>query len=348
MSTDTKQPSDSGLDPHARAFLEQLKKAGGPALETLPPSEARGVLRSVQAGKTAKKPARIEDRSLPVGPDGQVSVRIVRPADVSEKLPVVLYLHGGGWVLGDKDTHDRLIRELAVGTRCAVVFVNYTPAPEGQYPAQLEQAYAALQWVAKNGGEADLDGQRIAVVGDSAGGNLAAALTLVAKERGGPRILQQVLFYPVMDARFDTGSYARYADGYFLTRAGMQWFWDNYAPDSSVRTQPTVSPLRATDAQLRGLPPALILNGECDVLRDEGQAYARRLVDAGVPALALQYEGMIHDFVMLDPLADSLAARNAIAQACLTLSEVLGTRKQGEAALTSQPAQVRERENARH
>ncbi|WP_375759749.1 alpha/beta hydrolase [Corallococcus exercitus] len=348
MPTDAKKPSDAGLDPHARAFLEQLKTAGGPALETLPPTDARAVLRSVQSGKSVKKPARVEDRVLPVGPDGRVSVRIVRPADVSEKLPAVLYLHGGGWVLGDKDTHDRLIRELAVGSRCAVVFVNYTPAPEGQYPAQLEQAYAALQWIAKNGGEADLDGQLIAVAGDSAGGNLAAALTLVAKERGGPRILQQVLFYPVTDARFDTASYERYADGYFLTRGGMQWFWDNYAPDSSVRTEATVSPLRATDAQLRGLPPALILNGECDVLRDEGQAYARRLVDAGVPTLALQYEGMIHDFVMLDPLADSLAARNAIAQACLTLSEVLGTRRQADATLTPQPAQVRERENARH
>ncbi|NOK09531.1 alpha/beta hydrolase [Corallococcus exercitus] len=348
MPTDAKKPSDSGLDPHARAFLEQLKAAGGPALETLPPVDARAVLRSVQSGKSAKKPARIEDRVLPGGPGGQVSVRIVRPVDASEKLPAVLYLHGGGWVLGDKDTHDRLIRELAVGSRCAVVFVNYTPAPEGQYPTQIEQAYAALQWIAKNGGEADLDGQRIAVAADSAGGTLAAALTLVAKERGGPRILQQVLFYPVTDARFDTASYERYADGYFLTRSGMQWFWDNYAPDSSVRTDPLVSPLRATDAQLRGLPPALILNGECDVLRDEGHAYARRLVDAGVPTLALEYEGMIHDFVMLDPLADSLAARNAIAQACLTLAEALGTRRQVDATFTPQPAQVRERENARH
>jgi acetyl esterase len=226
-----------------------------------------------------------------------------------------VYLHGGGWVLGGSDTHDRLVRELANGAQVAIVFVNYTLSPEAKYPVSLEQAYAATKWVAENGQTINVNPSRLAVAGDSAGGTLAAAVTLLAKERGGPKILFQLLFYPVTDANFDTPSYMAYQDGFFLTREGMKWFWDNYTTDGTNRKEPTVSPLQASIEQLKGLPPALIINGEFDVLRDEGEAYAHKLMEAGVPVRAVRYHGTIHDFVMLNPITNTPATRGAIEQA---------------------------------
>jgi acetyl esterase len=304
------------VEQNTRAFLESLQKNSGPPIHKLSPEQARNVLSSVQAAPIKKPEADIENRSIPGGPTGEISVRIFRPPGThNTTLPAVVYLHGGGWVLGGSDTHDRLVRELANGAQVAIVFVNYTLSPEAKYPVSLEQAYAATKWVAENGQTINVNPSRLAVAGDSAGGTLAAAVTLLAKERGGPKIMFQLLFYPVTDANFDTPSYMAYQDGYFLTREGMKWFWDNYTTDGTNRKEPTVSPLQASIEQLKGLPPALIINGEFDVLRDEGEAYAHKLMEAGVPVRAIRYHGTIHDFVMLNPITNTPATRGAIEQA---------------------------------
>ncbi|WP_345572168.1 alpha/beta hydrolase, partial [Streptomyces plumbiresistens] len=217
------------------------------------------------------------------GPTGSVRARIVKPAGATGTLPVIVYIHGAGWVFGNAHTHDRLVRELAVGAKAAVVFPEYDLSPEARYPVAIEQNYAVAQWVVQHGASKGLDATRIAVAGDSVGGNMTAALTLMAKERGDVPLVQQVLFYPVTDAAFDTGSYHQFATGYFLRRDGMQWFWDQYTTDEAQRAEITASPLRATTEQLTGLPPALVITGEADVLRDEGEAYANKLRQAGVP-----------------------------------------------------------------
>jgi acetyl esterase len=224
----------------------------------------------------------------------------------------VMFIHGGGWVLGGFDTHERLVRELANKANVAVVFVNYTLSPEAKYPIALEQAYAATRWVAQNGQSININSSRLAVVGDSVGGNLTAALTLLAKERGGPPIRFQVLFYPVANASFDTPSYTKYEQGYWLTREAMKWFWNNYTSNQTNLNEPTVSPLQASVDQLKGLPPALIINGENDVLRDEGEAYALKLLEAGVRVTAVRYHGTIHDFVMLNAIAEDPAPRGQL------------------------------------
>jgi acetyl esterase len=313
------------IEPGTRRFLEQVNAQGGKPLYELTPQEARKVLSDLQSGEDVEKlPADIEDRTLPVGPGaGGVSVRIVRPKGRTEALPVIMHFHGGGWVLGDTGTHDRLVRELAHGAEAAVVFVNYTPAPEARYPVQLEEAYAATRWIAENGESLNLDPSRLVVVGDSVGGNMATVVTMLARERGGPRIDFQVLFYPVTDANFETGSYREFATGHFLARDGMKWFWDNYLPDTARRTEPHASPLRASPEQLQGLPPALLIVGENDVLRDEVEAYAHKLAQAGVPVAAARYLGTIHDFVMLNPITDTPAPRAALRQAIATLRQVL-------------------------
>jgi acetyl esterase len=311
------------LYPAVQDFLNELAAQGGPPLYELSPQDARQVLRALQSVKVARLPADIEDRVLPVGPQGRVSVRIVRPRGIWETLPAILYFHGGGWVLGDQDTHDRLIREIANGARATIVFVNYTPSPEAQYPIPIEEAYAATKWVAEHGGEINVDASRLAVVGDSVGGNMTAAVTLLAKERGGPAFRAQVLFYPVTDAGFDTPSYDQFAEGHWLTREAAKWFLDQYAPDPAVRREPTLAPLQASVDQLRGLPPALLIVDECDVLRDEGEAYARKLIEAGVPVTATRYLGITHDFVMLNALANVPATRDAIAQANHILRQAL-------------------------
>jgi acetyl esterase len=228
-----------------------------------------------------------------------------------------MYFHGGGWILGDRDTHDRLIREIAVGVAAAVVFVDYDRAPEARYPVAIEQAYAATRYVVDHGASLRLDSTRLAVAGDSVGGNMTAAVTLMAKQRRGPKIAFQVLFYPVTGADFDTASYARFADGPWLTKRAMEWFWDAYLPDPGARQQPTATPLNATLDQLAGLPEALVVVDENDVLRDEGEAYARKPSNAGGRVTSTRYNGTIHDFVMLNALADTPAARGAIAQASL-------------------------------
>jgi acetyl esterase len=236
---------------------------------------------------------------------------------------MIFHTHGGGWILGDKDTHERLYRELANAAQAIVVFVDYTPAPDAQYPVQIEQAYAALEWALSHADEVGVDPARAALFGDSVGGNMAAALTLMAKERRGPKLAAQVLFYPVTSANLDTDTYEIYADGPWLTRAAMRWFWDSYLPDEERRWEVTASPLMASIDQLRDLPPALVINGQHDVLCAEGEAYARRLTEAGVPVTQVRYGGTIHDFVLLNPISGTPAVRAAIAQAAGYLRKAL-------------------------
>jgi acetyl esterase len=307
------------LEPAAQAFVEAT--ANPPYLFDLAPEEGRKAVEEVQAGKI-DLPVDEEWVTVPGGPTGEVRTRIVRPAGATGALPVVLYLHGAGWVFGSAHTHDRLVRELAIGAGAAVVFPEYDRSPEVRYPVAIEQSWTVAQWVA-SGARDDLDATRIAIAGDSVGGNLTAALTLLAKERGGVAFVQQVLFYPVTDANFDTGSYQQFAEGYFLRRDGMQWFWDQYTTDPAERAQITASPLRATTEQLAGLPPALVITGEADVLRDEGEAYAAKLREAGVPVLAVRYQGIVHDFVMLNTLRNTPQAEAAITLASNTLRAAL-------------------------
>lgn len=305
----------NGVDPTIKSFLKDLNSQGGPQLYELSVKDAREVLINIQKMDVKKLPADIEDQVIPVGPKGKVPIRIVRPKGIMEKLPVVIYFHGGGWVLGNQETHDRLIREIANGANAAVVFVNITPSPEAKFPIALEEAYAATKYIAENGNNINLDPSRIAVAGDSVGGNMATVVTMMAKERMGPDITFQLLFYPVTDSSFYTSSYKQFATDYYLTREAMKWFWDNYLPDKQKRKDSKASPLRATLEELNGLPEAMIINGEFDVLRDEGEAYAHKLNDAGVKVTAVRYLGTIHDFVMLNPLSEVPSTRAAIKQA---------------------------------
>ena len=311
------------LEPAAQEFADAT--ANPPFLFDLGPIEGRKTVDEVQSGEIAKPDVDIEDTSVSGGPSGEVSVRILRPKDAHGSLPVVLYTHGAGWVFGNSHTHDRLIRELADRTGAAVVFPNYSLSPEAQYPTAIEEIYAVLDWVAEHGAEKDLDSSRIAVAGDSVGGNMTAAMTLMAKVRSGPQIAAQVLFYPVTDASFDDESYKQFAEGYFLRRDAMQWFWDQYTTDVAQRDEITASPLGASTEQLAGLPQALVITAEADVLRDEGEAYGRKLREAGVDVTATRYEGIIHDFVMLNALRGTHAADAAIAQAVGFLRKALNT-----------------------
>jgi acetyl esterase/lipase len=296
-----------------------------PFLFDLGPVEGRKTVDEVQSGEIAKPAVDEEWITVPGGPTGSVKVRIVKPAGATGALPVIIYIHGAGWVFGNAHTHDRLVRELAVGAGAAVIFPEYDLSPEARYPVAIEQNFTAARWIVTDGASKGLDATRIAVAGDSVGGNMAAALTLMAKERGGVPLAAQVLFYPVTDAGFETPSYHQFAEGYFLRRDAMQWFWDQYTTDPAQRTEITASPLRATVEQLTGLPPALVITGEADVLRDEGEAYANKLRQAGVPVTATRYQAIIHDFVMLNALRGTNAAEAAIGQAVTTLRKALGT-----------------------
>ncbi len=301
------------IEPKTWAFVEKINKAGGKPIYDLPVKEGRAIFDKLQELPSGKEKADvdIEDRTIQHS-KGKLDIRIVRPKGSKEKLPVVMFYHGAGWVFGDWQTHGRLVRELAVGAHAAIIFVNYSLAPEAQYPTQIEEDYTALKYIAEHGKELNLDSSRLAVAGDSVGGNMAAVMTLLAKERGGPKIDYQVLIYPVTDANFENDSYKEFADGPWLTKKAMQWFWDNYLPDKAKRKEITACPLQASIDQLKGLPPALVINGECDVLRDEGEAYEHKLNAAGVPVTGLRHHGTIHDFLMLNDLADTPACRNAI------------------------------------
>ncbi|MFD5875052.1 alpha/beta hydrolase [Streptomyces sp. NPDC060322] len=310
------------LEPAAQAFADAT--AQPPYLFQIPVADGRKAVDDVQSDEGVDLPA-VDEEWITVdgGTAGDVRARLVRPRGVTGPLPVVLYLHGAGWVFGNAHTHDRLVRELAVATGAAVVFPEYDLSPEARYPVAIEQNYGVARWITREGHLKGLDGGRIAVAGDSVGGNMTAALTLMAKERGDVSFAHQVLFYPVTDASFDTESYERFAEGYFLRRDAMRWFWDQYTTDGTERARITASPLRASLDELTGLPPALVITAEADVLRDEGEAYAAKLRAAGVPVTALRVEGTIHDFVMLNALRGTRAAELAIGLAADTLRKAL-------------------------
>ncbi|KAF6690524.1 alpha/beta hydrolase [Pseudomonas sp. EKM23D] len=311
------------VEHNTQAFLDALNAGTGKPIEQLTPKDARAVLAGAQAGVKLTLPqADVSHKTIQV--DGQpLELTIVRPAGVKGTLPVFMFFHGGGWVLGDYPTHERLVRDLVAGSGAAAVFVNYTPSPEAHYPVAINQAYAATKWVAEHGKEINVDGKRLAVAGNSVGGNMAAVVSLMAKDKGTPAIKFQLLLWPVTDANFETASYNQYAEGHFLTKNMMKWFWDNYTTDAKQRAEIYASPLRATTAQLKGLPPAMVQTAGADVLRDEGEAYARKLDEAGVPVTAVRYNGMIHDYGLLNVVSQVPAVRSALLQASDELKQHL-------------------------
>ncbi len=313
----------AGVEHNTAEFLRALE--GGKPLESMTPTDARAALVAAQAGPQVVLPAAdVSEKTIRVN-GGDLKLTIVRPAGSEQQtLPAFMFFHGGGWVLGDFPTHERMVRDLVAGSGAVAVFVDYTLSPEAAFGVAIAQAYAATRWVAEHGEQINVDGKRLAVVGNSAGGNMAAVVALMANEKGAPALRAQVLLCPVTDADFDTPSYKQFADGYFLTKDLMAWFWNNYTTDAEARSQMHASPLRATAEQLKGLPPTLIQTAEFDVLRDEAEAYGRKLGAAGVPVKSVRYNGMIHDFGLLNVFSHLPAPRSAMAQAAQELKANLG------------------------
>ena len=304
------------VDHEVQAFLQKLEAGGGKPIEQLTPVEARKVLAGAQSGVKLTLPAAdVSEKTIKGADGGDIKLTIVRPAGVNGTLPAFMFFHGGGWVLGDFPTHERFVRDLVVQSGAVAVFVNYTPSPEARYGVAINQAYAATKWVAEHGKEIKVDGSRLAVAGNSVGGNMATVVALMAKDKGGPKLRAEVLFWPVVDANFDNASYKQFSEGHFLTRNMMKWFWDNYTMDAAKRKEITASPLMATVDQLKGLPPTLIQTAENDVLRDEGEAYGRKLDAAGVAVTSVRYNGMIHDFGLLNAISTVPAVRSSLEQA---------------------------------
>jgi acetyl esterase/lipase len=310
------------LEPAAQQVADAFSKP--PFLYEMPPTDARKVLADAQSGPVSK--AAIDEEWITVpSPAGDVRVRIIKPQGAVGMLPVIVYMHGGGWILGNAQTHDRLVRELAVGAQAALAFVEYPNAPEARYPTAIEQGYATAQWITRNGAAKGLDASRMAVAGESVGGNMTAALALMAKQRGDVTFVQQSMYYPVTDAAMNTASYEQFATGYYLSRTEMEWFWDAYTTDPAQRSEITASPNQASTEQVTGLPPTYLCVDEADVLRDEGEAYAAKLRAAGVPVTTVRYDGTIHDFMLLNALSHTRATRAAIGQATAFLRAGLGT-----------------------
>jgi len=311
------------VDRRIAEFLDGLNSSGGKPMEQLSPAEARAVLEGLQKSVTVPlAPAEISEKTISV--DGQpLTLTIVRPAGAKGVLPVFMFFHGGGWVLGDFPTHERLVRDLVAASGAVAVFPEYTRSPEARYPTAINQMYGATKWVAENAADIQVDGERLAVVGNSVGGNAAGVIALMAKNKGGPAIRFQVLMWPVTEANFETDSYNEFAEGHFLSRNMMKWFWDNYAPDNRQRQEIYASPLRATLEQLKGLPPALIQVAESDVLRDEGEAYARKLDAAGVEVTHVRYDGLIHDWGLLNPISQLPGVRASLQQVGAALKKRL-------------------------
>jgi acetyl esterase/lipase len=314
--------TDHRMTPVVRAFVTELNKDPSP-FWTLPGPQVRSILTGLQ-NKTPVDVSGITVAEKTISQDGRkVKLYVVKPEHAKGHLPVVLFIHGGVWIAGDFDNHKRLVRDIAVGSNSAVVFVEYTPIPDAVFPTQIEESYAAAKWVAGHGDEIGVDGKRMAIAGNSVGGDMSAALTIMAKDRGGPAFRYQALLIPALDTDFKTGSYEEFATGRFLSRDFMQFGWNIYAPDEKTRANPYAAPLRASIEQLKGLPPALIVTAENDPLRDEGEAYSQKLADAGVPVTAVRYNGTIHDFVLLNALRSEPATTAALDQINKALREHL-------------------------
>lgn len=299
-----------GPDPTTRAYLGTRSSADRIAVSEVPLDELRADYVRSQTQHASTLAVDIVDRKLVAGP----AIRVIRPSCAPGLLPAVVYFHGGGWVIGSPETHDRVARELAYGAGAAVVLVDYSRSPEARYPVATEEGYAAIRWIASCGSELGLDGTRIAVAGDSSGGNLATVVAMLAGRRGGPKLAGQVLLCPTVDAGFNTPSFRRFSYGYWLTAADARWFWDQYIPSDDLRCESTASPLRASLGELRGMPPALIITAELDILRDEAEAYARRLAQADVAVAEARFLGTVHSFMIINALAHTPASRAAIDQ----------------------------------
>ncbi|EJL64442.1 alpha/beta hydrolase [Flavobacterium sp. CF136] len=318
-----KGENDPQVFTEVRSFLKALNSGDGKPLEQLSVADARGVLVGAQKSVEVNYSG-IEESEKVISQNGyKVKIHITKPKGAKANAPVFIFIHGGGWVLGDYPTHRRLVRDLVVESGAVAVFPDYTPSPEAQYPVAINEIYAATQWVAQNGKEIGVDGKNLAVVGNSVGGNMTAAITLMAKDKKGPQIKLQVLLWPVTDANFETESYNSYANGRFLTKNMMKWFWDSYLPDTNKRKEIYASPLQASLDQLKDLPPALVQTAENDVLRDEGEAYARKLNEAGVPVTLTRYNGLIHDYGLLNPIANVPAVQTAVEQAAVVIKATL-------------------------
>lgn len=314
------------LDEESRRFLRIVKDSGRPELYELPVDAARIQFAKGQAAfPVTMPPADIESRTISIGSEKNLTIYIVRPAGNKDVLPAVMYFHGGGWVVGDFSTHERTAREIACGAQAAVVFPEYSRAPEARFPVANEEAWAATKWVAENGRAFQIDPARIVVAGDSAGGNMAAMVSIMAKERGGPKLRGQILINPSTGGRPDLPSKRLFGQDYYLTQNTSNWFWSHYVGDASKEVQLSACPMQADHEQLTGLPPALVLTAECDPLRDEGEAYARKLMEAGIRVGATRCLGALHGFTVGNAFAQSAAARMALAQMCGFLKEVFGT-----------------------
>jgi len=314
--------TDPHLDSGTKAVLKVLNSGGAP-VESLSKEDARNVLVTVQNSVKVDLSG-IEESEKTINADGYtVKLNIVRPEGATETLPVFIFIHGGGWILGDYPTHKRMVRDLVVLSGAAAVFVNYTPSPEAQYPQAINEIYAATKWVAEHGSEINVDGKRLAVVGNSVGGNMTGVTALMAKEKGGPDIKLQILMWPVTDTNFETESYQKYGEDRFLSTSLMKWMFDQYTTDADERKEPHLAILRNSVDNLKGLPPALIQVAENDILRDEGEAYGRKLDEAGVKVTTVRYNGMIHDFGLLNPLAELPTVRSLFEHAAAELRKYL-------------------------
>lgn len=322
-SKPAKAENDPRIFIQVRDFLKTINSGIGDPIEQLSPRDARAVLVNAQNSVIVDYSG-IEESERIITQDGKtVKIHITKPSGAKPKAPVFIFIHGGGWVLGDYPTHRRLVRDLVVESGAVAVFPDYTPSPEAPYPVAINQIYAALNWVSDHGNEIGVNGKNLAIVGNSVGGNMAASVALMAKDKNGPQIKLQVLLWPVTDANFETDSYKELGEGRFLSKNMMTWFWDNYLPDLTKRKEIYASPLQGSIQQLKGLPPALIQVAENDVLRDEGEAYARKLDDAGVPVTLTRYGGLIHDYGLLNPIAKIPAVKTALLQAAAKIRKSL-------------------------
>jgi acetyl esterase len=314
--------NDPQIDPRVRTFLADLNKDSSPFWE-LPGPQVRATLTGLQE-KTPIDLSGVTIAEKTISEDGRsIKLYIVKPEKTQGTLPVILFIHGGVWIAGNFENHKRFVRDLVVGSHAAAVFPEYTPIPDAVYPTQIEENYVAAKWVAAHGAEIGVDGSRMAVAGNSVGGNMSAVVALMAKDRGGPKIRFQLLFWPATDANFETESYRSFTAGRFLPRAFMQFGWNIYAPDAKTRKEPYAAPLQASIEQLRGLPPTLIQTAENDVLRDEGESYGRKLNEAGVQVTSTRYIGQIHDFGLLNALHDVPSTQAALRQACEEFTKYL-------------------------
>ncbi|MEV0736534.1 alpha/beta hydrolase [Streptomyces sp. NPDC050549] len=321
MEPDGRHPSPPTLDPLVQRLVEA--SSAPPFLHELSPAAGRQALTESQVHRVEDFAVNASFHVAPVGPSGLLGFWIFRPPGVRGLLPVLLYLHGGRWMLGDAQTHARLISDFVLGAGVAAVVPEYSRAPEARYPVAVEECYALMVWAVRNAAELELDTDRLAVAGDCAGATLAIALTLLAKSRGGPRISAQLLYYPITDADCASASQRQFAEGYLLTREALRGYWRQYSADPRDLAEPTASPSRAGPAELAGLPPALLITAEADVTRDEGEQYADRLRLAGVEVTSTRFLGTVHDFVSLAALRDSPPTRAAVRQGVAFLRELL-------------------------